>query len=165
VTGGDPVETGGPPPRTLSERHRDTLHLLASEADCWVATASGGIPHLVALSFGWRDGVITMATPAGYRTAQNLVSNPGVKLAIGTLHDVVIVEGVAAVLDVGEADARALDNLAEQGGWDPRHSEGQAIIEVTPRRVLAWRRENELRGRVLMRDGRWLDEEAGDDRR
>ncbi|MCJ7726630.1 MAG: pyridoxamine 5'-phosphate oxidase family protein, partial [Acidimicrobiia bacterium] len=144
------------------ERLRDTRMLLETGAECWVASASGGLPHLVPLSFGWHHGVITLATPARYRTAQNLASNPGVKLAFGTLSDVVIVEGVAVVCDIDDVAAAALDHFTVQGGWDPRRAEGHAIIEVTPRRVLAWCRENELKGRLLMRDGRWLDEDGAE---
>jgi hypothetical protein len=31
-----------------------------------------------------------------------------------------------------------------------------AYFRVTPRRIQAWREENELAGRDLMRDGQWL---------
>ncbi len=133
--------------------------MLGGEVDCWVATASGGVPHLVALSFGWQDGVVLLATPRRYRTVQNLMANPEVRLAFGSLRDVVIVEGSAAVRDLDEFPGPAIDRFAARAGWDPRRSEGNAIIEVAPRRVLAWREENELEGRILMRDGVWLDDE------
>ena len=147
-----------PPARTRAERLRDTRAMLAGETDCWVASASAGVPHLVALSFGWDGGVVTLATPGRYRTALNLRTNPEVKLAFGTLWDVVIVDGTAVVTDLDEIPSQVLDRFAEQAGWDPRASGGNAFIEVTPRRVLAWRHENELAGRVLMRDGEWLDD-------
>ena len=148
-----------PPARTRAERLRDTRALLEGGSDCWVASASGGVPHLVALSFGWDGAVVTLATPSRYRTALNLAANPEVKLAFGTLWDVVIVDGTADVRELSEISGSVLDEFAEQAGWDPRGSEGNAIIEVKPRRVLAWRQENELTGRVLMRGGEWLDEE------
>jgi len=147
------------PARARAERIRDTRALLDAETDCWVATASGGVPHLVALSFSWHDGVITMATPGRYRTVLNLEGQPEAKLAFGTLWDVVIVEGSAVVRGLGDVGEPALDRFAEQAGWDPRSSGGNVIIEVTPRRVLAWRQENELAGRVLMRRGEWLEPE------
>jgi len=148
-----------PPPRTRSQRLRDTRALLAGGTDCWIATASGGVPHLVPLSFGWDGNVITMATPGRYRTALNLEVNPEVKLAFGTLEDVVIVDGTALIKGLGEIPGTVLDAFADQAGWDPRHSDGNVFIEVAPRRVLAWRQEDEFAGRVLMRAGEWLDEE------
>ncbi|MDT4920398.1 MAG: hypothetical protein QOI15_1300, partial [Pseudonocardiales bacterium] len=33
--------------------------------------------------------------------------------------------------------------------------EGYIYLVLEPRRIQAWREENELRGRVLMRNGRW----------
>ena len=117
------------------------------------------MPHLVALSFGWQDGVITLATPRRYRTVANLVASPEAKLSFGTLHDVVIIDGIASVHDLADVPDVELDDFAREALWDPRTSDGNAFIRVTPRRILAWRHESELAGRVLMRDGRWLDDE------
>jgi len=150
----------GPPARTAAQRLADTRAMLAAETDCWVATASqDGEPYLVPLSFAWQDGAVTMATPARYRTARNLRSRPQVRLAFGSLYDVVIADGIARVTDLAEVPDGVLEGFAEQAGWDPRASEGNAFLTVRLRRVLAWRQENELEGRVLMRDGRWIDEE------
>jgi hypothetical protein len=56
-------------------------------------------------------------------------------------------------VDVGEADL-----FAERSGFDPRElSSPYAYLRVTPRRVQAWREENELDDREIMRDGRWLE--------
>jgi len=133
--------------------------MLATEVDCWVATATGGVPHLVAMSFGWDAGVISFATPRRYRTVINLEVSPEVKMSFGTLHDVVVVAGTAEVKDLSEVPDGELDRFAERAGWDPRQSEGNAFVRVTPRRILAWRHESELAGRVMMRDGRWADDE------
>ena len=55
-------------------------------------------------------------------------------------------------MDVAEADL-----FAERSGFDPRElSSPYAYLRVTPRRVQAWREENELDEREIMRDGRWL---------
>jgi hypothetical protein len=147
------------PPRTREERLADARAMLAGEADCWVATAADGLPHLVPLSFIWHDGVVLLATPRRYRTVRNAASHPEVRLAVGTTGDVVILEGTAVVRDLDEVAGGVLDSFAGKAGWDPRHSAGNVAIEVTPQRVLTWRHENELDGRVLMRDGVWLDEE------
>ena len=149
------------PARTTSERLADTRAILEQEIDCWVATSSpDGMPHLVPLSYGWQDGVITMATPLAYRTARNLAARPRVQLAFGGLRDVVLVHGTAVVRDLTEISVEVVDEFARQAGFDPRASGGYGFIEVRPERVLAWRQENELDGRVLMRDGAWVDEEV-----
>jgi hypothetical protein len=151
-----------PPARSAARRLCDTRAILEGEVDCWVASAGpDGTPHLVPLSFGWQDGVVTMATPAAYRTARNLAARPRVRLAFGDLRDVVIVDGLATVQAVGEVSAEVVDEFSRQAGFDPRHHGGYAFMVVTPQRVLAWRQENELEGRVLMRDGVWIDEEDG----
>ncbi|MEU9739920.1 hypothetical protein AB0E12_12100 [Micromonospora chersina] len=42
-------------------------------------------------------------------------------------------------------------------GFDPRElDEPYQYFLIRPRRIQAWREANELRGRDLMRDGRWL---------
>jgi general stress protein 26 len=151
-----------PPARDRARRLRDTLAILEQGVDCWVATASAEHgPHLVPLSFAWQDGRITLATPARYRTVENLRADPEVRLAFGSLRDVVMIHGTAEVRDLSGVPDEVVDGYVAQAGWDPRDSDGNAFVEITPRRVLAWRQENELEGRVLMRDGDWLDGEVG----
>ena len=147
------------PARSPAERLRDTRSILEGEVDCWVASSGpDGTPHLVPLSYGWQGGVITMATPLAYRTARNLAERPEVRLAFGGLRDVVLVHGTATVRDLVEVPDEVIDEFAGMAGFDPRTYEGNGFIEVRPRRVLAWRGENELAGRTLMRDGVWLDD-------
>jgi hypothetical protein len=41
--------------------------------------------------------------------------------------------------------------------WDSRKEPTPyGFYRVTPRTIQAWREENELRGRTIMRDGAWL---------
>ena len=52
------------------------------------------------------------------------------------------------------------DPFAAKHVWDPRKdtssSGAYAFFQVTPVRIQAWREENELKGRTLMREGAWL---------
>jgi hypothetical protein len=49
------------------------------------------------------------------------------------------------------------DAFATRTGFDPRElDEPYQYFLIRPRRIQAWREANELRGRDLMRDGRWL---------
>ena len=47
--------------------------------------------------------------------------------------------------------------FAAKTGFDPRLSAAAFLyFRVVPARIQAWREENELAGRTIMRDGRWL---------
>jgi hypothetical protein len=49
------------------------------------------------------------------------------------------------------------DRFAARTGFDPRVlAAPYRWFRITPRRIQAWREANELAGRTLMRDGRWL---------
>ena len=65
--------------------------------------------------------------------------------------------GTASVLSMDSVEVAAADLFAKRPGFDPRElSSPYVYLRVTPRRVQAWREENELDEREIMRDGRWL---------
>ncbi len=134
--------------------------MLATPAvDVWVATASAtGAPHLVPLSLAWVDGRAVVAVERTSLTARNLITTGRARLGVGPTRDVVLLD---AHLDrtVPVADDVALgEAYAQQADWDPRSSPGHLFLVLRPVRVQAWREANEITGRTLMRDGRWLDE-------
>jgi hypothetical protein len=52
-----------------------------------------------------------------------------------------------------------IEVYAAQAGWDPRIAGVPFIVHLlAPVRVQAWREANEIPGRTLMRNGRWLDD-------
>ena len=147
-----------PEARDLATRKADTLALLATPAiDVWVATASAaGTPHLVPVSLAWSDDRAVIAVEGSSVTARNLSASGHARLAVGPTRDVVMID---AVLEntVGTMDDTALgDAYAAQADWDPRNSRGYTFLVLRPVRVQAWREANEIEGRDLMRDGRWL---------
>jgi len=148
-------------PRSLAERRRDTERRLASDVDVWVASASpAGAPYLVVLSFDWDGTSLLVATPAGSPTGRNLAATGTARLGFGETRDVVIVDGDVEVLELSELPREAADRFAARTEFDPRtETPLYRWFRVTPRRVQAWREANELAGRDLMRDGRWLEEE------
>ena len=78
-------------------------------------------------------------------------------MGIGAVRDVVLIHGTAAVVSMADVDQAEADLFAERSGFDPRDlSSPYAYLRVTPRRIQAWREENELAEREIMRDGRWL---------
>ena len=148
-----------PPARPLAQRVEDTLHRLTHDVDAWVATAGpDGMPYQMPLSFLWDGQTLLLSTATGNPTSVNLLANPAIRLALGGTRDVVLVEGtVEAATPAGEIPADVGDAFAVKAGFDPREARGSYhYFRVRPRSVQAWREVNELPGRDLMRDGRWL---------
>jgi hypothetical protein len=145
-----------PPPRSREERKREALERLEHDVDAWVATADGasGTPHLVPLSFLWEGETLLVATPASSPTGRNLQVSGKVRLGIGLTRDVVLVEGTVEAR--AEVPEEVGDAFAAKTGFDPRALEGYVYFRIRPQRLQAWREENELKGRELMRGGEWL---------
>jgi Pyridoxamine 5'-phosphate oxidase len=146
------------PARSREQRISDTLGRLEDDVDVWVATADpgSGTPYLTPLSFLWDGAAVLLATPAASPTGRNLAATGTVRLGLGLTRDVVLVEGDVAWTDAEDVDAQVGDAFAAKAGFDPREDTGYRYFRVTPTKVSAWREVNELRGRVLMRDGAWL---------
>ena len=145
-------------PRTSETRKSDTLALLATPAvDVWVATAAAaGAPYLVPVSLAWVGERVVIAIQESSVTARNLAESGTARLGVGPTRDVVMidatVENVVAVADDESLGAA----YAAQADWDPRGSAGYVFVVLRPGRIQAWREANEIPGRTLMRDGRWL---------
>ncbi|GAA0315033.1 hypothetical protein GCM10010302_62780 [Streptomyces polychromogenes] len=146
------------PPRSRAQRRRDTEHRLAHDVDVWVASASpDGAPHLVPLSFDWDGEALLAATPAESPTGLNLAATRTARLALGHTRDVAMIEGDVEVLDLDALPPDRGDRFAARTGFDPRSlTTAYRWFRITPRRVQAWREADELAGRELMREGRWL---------
>jgi hypothetical protein len=146
------------PPRTLAQRVADTRHRLDHDVDAWVATAGGDAPHLVPLSFHWDGTTLLVATPLASPTGRNLRPGARVRLGIGLTRDVVLVDGVVAEVTAATAVPDGVgDAFAARTGFDPRTlATPYGYFRIRPDRVQAWREANELAGRDVLRDGRWL---------
>ncbi len=119
---------------------------------------------MVPLSFHWDGKLILIATAAASPTGRNLSASGRVRLGIGTTRDVVLIEGeVARSYPADEIASDLGDVFAARAGFDPRLSSSPfQYFEVRPRRIQAWREENELECRLLMRDGEWLVADTGE---
>ena len=148
--------TAGPRPR--SQRRRDTEHRLTHDIDVWVASSSaGGVPYLVPLSFDWDGEALLMATPTDSPTGRNLADTKIVRLGLGHTRDVAMIEGNVEILEIDALPRESGDRFAARTGFDPLAlATPYRWFRVSPRRIQAWREENELPDRELMRDGRWL---------
>ena len=68
-----------------------------------------------------------------------------------------MIEGEGEVLEIDALPRQRGDRFAARTGFDPRaESKPYRWFRVVPRRIQAWREVNELAGRELMRDGRWV---------
>ncbi|GAA3082191.1 pyridoxamine 5'-phosphate oxidase family protein [Streptosporangium carneum] len=147
----------GVPPRELEERLRDTRARLENDVDLWVATAGSSGVHLVPLSYLWDGTAFLISTPRASVTGRNLLADGRVRLSLGPTRDVVVVDGAAEPVNLADLAPETGDAFAARTGFDPRElDEPYQYFLIRPRRVQAWREANELRGRDLMRDGRWL---------
>jgi hypothetical protein len=145
--------------RDRAQRRRDTEHRLDHDVDVWVASASpDGRPYLVPLSFDWDGEALLVATPAESPTGRNLAATRTVRLGLGPTRDVTVIEGEVEVLGMDALPPARGDRFAERTGFDPRTLRTPyRWFRIVPRRVQAWREADELAGRDLMRDGRWLE--------
>ena len=144
--------------RDRETRKADTLAMLATPAiDTWVATASvAGVPHLVPVSLAWVDERLVVAVEESSVTARNLTASGTARLAVGPTRDVVMIDAVLEeTVDVAADDGLGAAYVA-QADWDPRRDAGYVFLVLRPVRVQAWREANEIVGRTLMRNGRWL---------
>lgn len=142
------------PPRGAEQRRSDTLARLASDEDVWVATGdAAGNGYLVPLSFLWDGASLIVSTPRSSVTARNLSLGGRVRVGVGDLRDVTMIDGTAEPLH----DEQTKDAFAAKLGWDPRQEAGDYVFfRIVPDRMQAWREVNELPGRTLMRDGQWI---------
>ncbi|MEU5656780.1 pyridoxamine 5'-phosphate oxidase family protein [Streptomyces sp. NPDC047737] len=144
-------------PREFKERLRDTQAKLESEIDLWVATSGPRGVHLVPLSYRWDGTAFLVATPRASVTGRNLSGQGQVRLGFGPTRDVVVVDGIAEPVDLADLDPGTGDAFAARTGFDPRGlAEPYQYFLIRPQRIQAWREADELHGRDLMREGRWL---------
>jgi hypothetical protein len=145
-------------PRSRAQRRRDTEHRLSNDIDVWVASASAdGAPYLVPLSFDWDGEALLVATPADSPTGRNLAATRTVRLGLGRTRDVSMIDGDVEFLEIDALARERADRFAARSGFDPRAENGRyRWFRISPRRIQAWREVNELPGRELMRNGRWL---------
>ncbi|MFJ3881422.1 pyridoxamine 5'-phosphate oxidase family protein [Streptomyces sp. NPDC090077] len=145
------------PPRDLDERLLDTRKRFEEDVDLWLASSGGpGGAHLVPLSFLWDGTAFLVSTPRASATGRNLLADGRVRLGIGPTRDLVMVDGTAEPVELAGLPPGTGETFAAKTGFDPRDLDAYQYFLIRPQRVQAWREANELRGRDLMRDGRWL---------
>lgn len=144
-------------PRDAEQRKQDVLERLAEDEDAWVATASpDGKPHMVPLSFVFHEGSLLMCTKTKSQTAHNVRAGTNATIGVGPTRDVILIVADAELLSDAELTRAEGDAFAAKLDWDPRGGTDWIFLRFRPRTLRAWREENELAGRLLLRDGAWL---------
>jgi hypothetical protein len=116
---------------------------------------------MVPMSFAWTGAAVILATATNSPTARNLFSTEMARLAIGPTDDVVLIDArLDRAAAVHTASSDIADTYARQSDWDPRYGTDlpSHYFLLRPVQIQAWRFANELPGRTIMRDGRWLDD-------
>ena len=144
--------------RTIEERTQHVIERLDGDADVWIATASrDGRPHLVPLSLYWDGTTIVATNPTSSVTTANVKSTGVARFALNGSDDVVIIDADVTLVDVTEAGDGLPDRYAARTGWDPREQDGEWVyLLARPERILTWNGPDEIEGRTVMRNGRWL---------
>ncbi|MCA9990135.1 MAG: pyridoxamine 5'-phosphate oxidase family protein [Anaerolineales bacterium] len=138
--------------RRSIDRWRSLLSRLSREMTIWLATTrEDNRPHLVPVWFVWLDDKIYVATGTETQKFANLRQNQAVALALPDTAQVIIIEGEAHVADYRTTDKIA-DYFYNKYEWDFRYDDSVTwrLLEITPRKILAWGDEYEYEGiRVL----------------
>ena len=105
----------------------------------WVATVrAGGRPHLVPVWFVWAAGKLYICVAPRSVKARNLEANPRISLALEDGSHPLICEGDARVVEPPWPDA-AVAGFRVRYQWDiTAETEYTRLVEVTPRKWLAW---------------------------
>lgn len=146
--------------RPHDQRVADSKATLAAGGDAWLATTDGDAPHMIPLSLAWDadQGDCIFCTPEGSITVRNIRSGSDrVRVAIGGTRNVVLIRGVARVVGHGAEAPDAAAVFARCTGWDASDDEEYVFLRVRPVTCDTWREVDEIEGRRVMRDGRWID--------
>ena len=149
-----PAGPAAPPSVALDSRIR-------AESIVWLTTVSaGGRPHIVPIWFGWDGRTFLIFTKPGATKVRNIRSNPAVMLALGDPtadFDVLLVEGLAAVLDLATRDLAPAaffnaysDRMVAIGlSRDAFEATYSLAIRIRPTRYLGWAGRSHLGERRL----------------
>src|SRR5262245_1445507 len=146
--------------RPRDQRVKDTLELLQTEVDVWIASASAtGMPYLIPLSFYWDGEAMIVTTTRSSRTGRNFAGTGHACAAVGqTRGQVVVIDARVEEMPVGD-NVELEDAYVRATDFDPRPwGVGYTFFRLIPVRIQAWRGDDaeELRDKDLMQDGVFL---------
>lgn len=112
-------------------------HIAAGDA-CWFSSVRpDGRVHLAPIWHVWHAGRLFVVTQNGSVRAHNIRANPSVSIALPDPMNAVIIEGEAFFAPELEAALQPL--FLAKYNWDiATDQEYDAIIGVTPHKIMAW---------------------------
>jgi hypothetical protein len=117
-----------------------------AQADCcWFgSTRPDGRAHLAPIWHVWHAGHAYVVTQPDSVRATNIAHHPAVSLALPDPMNVLIIEGTARPAPEAAADLQPL--FQQKYAWDiGTDADYGLIIEVTPRKIMAWGTDGEGR--------------------
>lgn len=123
------------------------LERFAAADACWFSsTRPDGRAHLAPIWHVWLDGRAYMVTQKSAVRYKNIAHHPEVSLSLPDTSNVFILEGHAAVAPERQAALGPL--FKAKYDWDfADDNPYNVIIEVTPRKVIAWGNEGKWQKR------------------
>jgi general stress protein 26 len=114
---------------------------------CWFgSTRPDGRAHLAPIWHVWHEGRVYVVTQSSAVRVRNIARQPAVSLSLPDPVNVMIVEGTARSAPEQKESLRPL--FKAKYDWEfAEDNPYNFIIEVTPRKILAWGKDGE---------GRWL---------
>src|SRR5579885_1602481 len=142
---------------TLFRRIRTEKSRLEAEDKLWIATAAAdGSSHLVPFSFVW-DGVrVSLATARDNPAAHNVARTGKARLALGSISDIVLIDGTVSVIALQALDDILAERLSRVSAINARQAPGYVYPQLPPVRIQAWWSAAERAHPTIMREGRWL---------
>lgn len=124
--------------QSLTEAQRSRLREAPS---VWLATVkANSTAHLVPV---WAvlhaDDRLFIGTGAQAQKVRNILAHSTAAVALPDPDNVLIVEGSALILDLGQVPAEVLAAFQAKYGWDVTSDADYIMAVVTPLKILAWR--------------------------
>jgi general stress protein 26 len=127
------------PHKFLPFAHADER--LTKSRNYWICTSRpDGRPHSIPVWGFWLDGALYFGTARATRKARNLAHNPAISVHLESGDDVVILEGIAAEVDLNDKPIfQKLDAACRAKYKMPLMVMPESVVyRVQPRVVLAW---------------------------
>lgn len=155
--GGQGEQAFAKPHRSKAQRKAHVQRTLIAEDKLWLATSGDDrTPHVVPLSFVWRDERVVMAVQKDSRSARNLEGSITARAVLGSPHDVIMIDGIVEQKDPREMSMETVTALREASAIDPLRTPGFVCLLLKPFRVQAYWSGSEIAQPTIMRQGAWL---------
>ena len=103
-----------------------------------VTVRPDGRPHAMGMHGLWHDDAYYFGTSSATRKAKNLALNPHCVLISEDMNELIIVEGVAEIVDLNELPQGISDASKTKYGWPLKPHSGGKVYKLSPRVVFAF---------------------------